>query len=325
MVALKAISVGVLLCAVPSAIAAQTRQNEVSLQSPRQAVVEMLNRSDDAFRKHLTVEIQHKIDEMQKSAPGSSPTQALSAARNGGNNFEAFETGPVLFSFNNPQTRQRWELRIDGDDVRGEQDEMQLSLHSVTQGVDDDLPALFRFQLSLRQQLGIWRLNAVTVSARLEMGDPRILDKSWWSAALASNASPDRPTAASIVPGVGEKPKIPIARSLRLIGLAEGLYAQKHPGMGYTCALTELVDIGRGIEDGESYKFIPAELAQGVYNEYKFSLRGCSGKTVKSFQAVAEPVNGKGKAYCSDETRVLRASDDASGTTCLTAGKIVQR
>jgi hypothetical protein len=62
-----------------------------------------------------------------------------------------------------------------------------------------------------------------------------------------------------------------------------------------------------------------------VYNGYRFSIRGCAGRTVKSFQAIAEPQSGQGKAYCTDETKTLRASDDGNGGTCLASGKIVHR
>jgi len=251
------------------------------------------------------------------------PVQILQSARAGDNNFETFDAGPVLLSLNNPQDRQRWEVRIDGDDLRGDQDEMQLSLHTMRKGLEEELSLGLRFQLSLKQQQGIWRLNAITVSARLVVGDPQILEKSWWnSPAVASTVSPLAP---AVVPAADEQLRMTPARSLRLIGVAEYIYAQKHPDQGFTCALGQLVGIGRGLEDGEPYKFMPPDFAQGVHNGYRFSIRNCAGKTVKSFQAFAEPVNGQGKAYCTDETKALRASDDGSGGTCLASGRIVQR
>src|SRR5260370_41949384 len=95
----------VAICAWAGLLAAQPKNGQPA-QSPRQAVIEMVTGGEDAFKKHLTPEVQQKLDEMQKGTPpGSmSPTQFLQSAKTGGDaNFETFDAGPVLFSFNNPQ------------------------------------------------------------------------------------------------------------------------------------------------------------------------------------------------------------------------------
>ncbi|HMF89703.1 MAG TPA: hypothetical protein VKL40_03595 [Candidatus Angelobacter sp.] len=312
----------VVVCASANLLVAQPKNERSSPQSPRQAIVEMVTGGEDAFKKHLTLEVQRKLDEVRNNAPqGSmSPAQVLLSLEAGDKNFEAFDVGPVLFSLNNPQERQRWEVRVDGDDLRGDEDEMQLSLHTLRQGAEEEMPLGLRLQLSLKQQQGIWRLNAVTIGARLAVGDPQIFEKSWWTSTATANAG-------LAAPPVDDQLKLKMtpARSLRLIGLAEDLYAQKHPDQGFTCALGQLVEIGRGLEDGQPYKFMPPEFAQGVHNGYRFSIRNCAGKTVRSFQATAEPITGQGKAYCTDQTKALRASDDGNGGTCLASGRIVQR
>jgi hypothetical protein len=315
-------------CALTGLLAAQPQDKAPAVQSPRQAVIEMVTGGEDAFKKHLTPEVQQKLDEMQKGRPSGSPspTQIFEAAKAVSDpNFESFEAGPVLFSFNNPQERQRWEVRIDSDNLQGDREEMELSLHTFRKGVEEESPAGWYLQLSMQQKQGIWRLKAITVSARLMLADPRILDKSWWNPTSTPNSPSPQPPADGQALAVSESPKVPPARSLRLIGFAEDVYAYKHPENGFTCALSELVEIGRGIEDGESYRFISPEIAQGVYNGYRFSLGGCAGKTVKSFQVTAEPLSGRGKAYCSDQTKTVRVSDDGNGTTCLASGKTVQR
>jgi hypothetical protein len=114
-----------------------------------------------------------------------------------------------------------------------------------------------------------------------------------------------------------------IVRSLRLIGVAENLYANKHPEAGYTCAIRDLVEIGKGLDNGETYKFMAPEFAEGVYNGYKFSITGCYGKPAKAFRVAAEPISGTGRAYCSDATHELHAADDGRAATCLVSGKPV--
>ena len=315
----------VVLCMLAGVLAAQQKSAEE--QSPRQAILEMFSGGEDALKKHLTLEVQEKISELLKgSAPGgTNPMQAINAAKAaGGRNFESFDAGTILFSLNNSQQHERLEIHIDGDDLHGEEDDMQLSLHAFRSGVEQELPLGLRLLLTWKQQQGVWRLNAFTLNARVPVGDPRILDKSWWTPPVIGALSGS--AAAAVSPEVTNgRPKMTPARSVRLIGLAENLYAKKHPEVGFTCFLSELVDVGKGLDDGEPYKFMDPEFAGGVYNGYRFSLSGCAGKPVKAFQVTAEPVNGPGKAYCSDYSHDLRASEDGLGSTCLASGKIVRQ
>jgi len=312
---------GILSCA------GTAQQKTEAPQSARQALIEMFFGGDEAFKKHLTIEVQAKVSESLKDAapPGSNPLQAMTAAKAmGGDNFESFEAGPILFSLNNPQRHERLEVRVDADEIRGDEDNMELSLHSVRSGVDQETPIGLHLELGWKQQQGIWRVNTLTVSVHLPVGDPRILDKSTWIPPVISSLGDARPTAAP-TPDPNAPAKITPARSVRLIGLAEGFYAKKHPDVGFTCFLSELVNIGRGSDNGEVYKFIDPEFADGVYNGYKFTLSGCTGKPVKAFKVTAEPLNGSGRAYCSDASLELRASEDGRGSSCLAAGKPVRQ
>jgi hypothetical protein len=202
---------------------------------------------------------------------------------------------------------------------------MQLSLHSVRNGVDQETPIGWRLQLGWKQQQRIWRLNALTVSVSIPVGDPKILDKSTWIPPVISSLDNASPTPAPTPAAANAPPKITPARSVRLIGLAEGFYAKKHPEVGFTCFLSELVNVGRGSENGELYKFMDPEFADGVYNGYRFTLSGCKGKPAKAFQVIAEPLSGSGRAYCSDSTLELRASDDGRGSSCLASGRPVRQ
>jgi hypothetical protein len=296
-------------------------------QSPRQAMIEMLSGGEAAFKKHLTVEMQGRLQNLMKgsydNAPG--PLQALTGPGPGSNKFQAFDLGPILFSFNNPQEHERYEVQIDREEPRGEEDIMALSVHLVRGGLEQPTPASLNFALYLKRQEGIWRLNAVTVSAMLAVGDPRILDKSWVSPVLAAvtGGNIDATPTTSVV--VDERPKLSPLRAVRMIGMAETIYAQKHPGLGYTCALADLVNIGRGMDEDGMYKFMDAGFADGLYNGYRFNLSGCEHKPARMFHVTAEPVAGRGKAYCSDNTNNLRASDDGRGATCLISGKIARK
>src|SRR5207249_8934662 len=92
-------------------------------------------------------------------------------------------------------------------------------------------------------------------------------------------------------------------RALHLIGTAENIYFKRHASAGFTCKLADLVNIGRGIEEDGAYSFLEPEFATGVSNGYRFTLRGCEGQPVSSFQIIAEPTSGNGNAYCTDASR----------------------
>lgn len=298
-------------------------------QSPRQAMIEMLSGGEAPFKKHLTVEMQSKLQNLMKASLDKSPNPFLAligAQSSGSNKFQSFDMGQILFSFNNPQEHERYELHIDSDQPSGDEDNMALSLHLVRNGVEREIPVGLRFVLNMKKQEGIWRLNAVTFSTTVPVGDPRVLEKSWWGPVLAAATGGADPTTASTEPiVVDERPKMNPLRAVRMIGMAENIYAQQHPGLGYTCALGDLVNVGKGMDEEGMYKFMDADFADGLYNGYRFTLSGCERKPARMFRITAEPVAGRGKAYCSDSTNNLRASEDGRGTTCLISGKIAHK
>jgi hypothetical protein len=312
----------VLLCAVFRPAMAQPSGNR-PIQSPRQALVEMFSGSQEKFRQHLTLEVQQKLsDFLENAAPGTSnPLLAFASGPGGDQKFDSFESGPILFSLNNAAQHQRYELHVDSDQLRGDEDVMQLSLHSFRGGVEEETAVHLQFELALTLQESVWRLNTVTASITLPVGDARILDGSWWTPRLLTgSAPPDHSPAAT-----PDRPNLSPMRAVRRIALAENLYAQRHPEIGYTCVIANLINIGKGLDEFGPYSFLEPEFAAGVYNGYSFVIKGCEGKPAKTFQVVAEPVSGTGKAYCSDDRHNLRSADDGRGASCLAAGRIARQ
>ncbi len=75
------------------------------------------------------------------------------------NNFQSFDIGPILFAFNNPEEHERYEIEIDSDEQRGDEDNMGLSLHLVRNGVEREIPVALKILAKLKRQAGIWRLD----------------------------------------------------------------------------------------------------------------------------------------------------------------------
>src|SRR5260370_14416775 len=115
----------------------------------------------------LIVEMQKKMEQMMKDTPtGADPLQAMTDAQTANpDNFQAFDLGPILFSFNNPAQHERYEVQIDAEDPRGDEDVMGLSLHLVRNGMEQETPAKLHVVLNMKRQEGMWRLYTLTRGA----------------------------------------------------------------------------------------------------------------------------------------------------------------
>src|SRR3954471_18369949 len=93
-------------------------------QSPRQAVIEMFSGGEAPFKKHLTLEMQSKLQNLMKSSQDNAPNPllALTGAKSSGvNGFQSFDIGPILFAFSNPDEHERYEIEINSDEQRGDE------------------------------------------------------------------------------------------------------------------------------------------------------------------------------------------------------------
>jgi type IV pilus assembly protein PilA len=106
--------------------------------------------------------------------------------------------------------------------------------------------------------------------------------------------------------------------AVRTLNTAEISYAQENPEAGYTCALTDLKQL------------IDGGLASGQKYGYVFELTGCSagtyGKAKTTYRVVAYPLtaNQTGvRAFCSDESAVIKVDSSGSARGCLENGSVL--
>ena len=109
------------------------------------------------------------------------------------------------------------------------------------------------------------------------------------------------------------------AASVRALVTAEVAYSSSHPDIGFTCSLSDLA----GLIDGR--------LANGQKSGYAFELSGCGaeteGKGNTKYRVAAYPVtkNTTGiRAFCSDESAVIRVDSNGSAEGCLESGPPLQ-
>jgi hypothetical protein len=108
---------------------------------------------------------------------------------------------------------------------------------------------------------------------------------------------------------------------VRNLVIAEVGFATSHPGEGYTCSLSDLAAAQLNVDS----------LATGQKSGYVFELTNCSpgadgGPNVK-YQVMAYPlrVNQTGtRAFCSNESRVVKMDSAGSARACVENGVILQ-
>jgi len=101
---------------------------------------------------------------------------------------------------------------------------------------------------------------------------------------------------------------------VRMINTAEITYSSEHPTAGFTCSLSDLSSL------------LDSKLVSGQKNGYAFELSGCTADdkgAMVHYQVAAYPVtrNQTGiRAFCSDESAVIRVDPNGSAQECLANG-----
>ncbi|HEY6251581.1 MAG TPA: hypothetical protein VI685_16610 [Candidatus Angelobacter sp.] len=288
-------------------------------QSPRQALIEMVN---GQVPKHLTVEVQQLLAQPENKQALAELGFASSLKGELGQDVQLFESGPVLMSMNDPKDHRKIEVQVNNDDMSGDQDVLELSVHSFRDGVEQDeewQSFLSHFTVTMVRQQDIWRLSKIGVGVELAIGDPDFLKKTYLKSMagqggmVGGRIGPDVHT--NITRGEVQTPEMSPRELVMMLGVAEQTFASENVDVGFTCSLADLAH--SPFLSGRS-----AQITSGNYNGYKLSLTGCQGKPAGSFQITVEPVSGQGgKAYCIDATRNIRVSDDGRGSTCLSVGR----
>lgn len=109
--------------------------------------------------------------------------------------------------------------------------------------------------------------------------------------------------------------------SVRVLETAELAYSAQHPNQGFTCNLAELNSAG--LND--------SALLSGQKYGYIFSLQNCAaesaGAPITKFQITAVPasLNSSGtRAFCADETAIIRLDSKGSAQDCLDQGSQIR-
>ncbi len=274
-------------------------QNPPPPQTARQALIEMFfGTTPNHMEKHLPDETR-KVFKKFNAGNGASALDQFSmfaSMAKASGKLQTFDTGPTLIQVEDPRDGSKAEISVEADNLGGDEDEIELSLHLSKSGQEQLLPFVPRFTFVMRTDSDVWRLNEISVTVRVPLTDPTFL-KNVEDHARRQN----------------EEVTI---WAIRSIGQAEKTYQGDHNA--FACSLAALnADSKQNVSKPVN---LDPELARGKKNGYVFAITGCDGT---HYKIAAEPaVSGSGdRAFCADESGVVRASADGKATTCLAHGE----
>ena len=297
--------VGLMIALVSTLGATQTKpagQAEGSPQTPRQALIEMFfGTAPNHLEKHLpdsTRNTLKKLNSMNGITAFDQFNMIAMQARMGGQKLETFDTGPTLLSGQDPDGT-KVEIGVERDDLIGDQDEIELSLHIAKDNQEQTLPFIPRFVFIMKTDADVWRLNEINVNIKVPLADPDF---------LKSLESKQR----------AEDEQIAMASMRAVIG-AESAYQSAQSS--FACSLAALGGANK-TPDHRVYLF-DTQLIAGKKSGYVFAITGCDAAHYKLAAEPALPDAGE-RAFCADESGAMRASADGKATTCISSGETVE-
>ncbi len=120
--------------------------------------------------------------------------------------------------------------------------------------------------------------------------------------------------------------------SIRTLNTAEVTYSTTYPDLGFSCTLANFgPPAGTAAATSTTAGLIDAVLASGVKSGFTFALTGCTtaGSTTINvlYQSTGVPTaagqTGQ-RAFCSDQSGVIKYDAAGSGATCLTGTTALQ-
>src|SRR5579863_114877 len=310
-------------------------QQSATPQTARQALIEMFfSKTPGTFAKHLPVAMTTAFAKSGAMASLQSYSLLASQIQTQGHDLQTFDTGSVLLSADDPKTGQKVEITVENDSLRGEQDDIDVTFLVYKNGQAQASPFMPQVTFSMKQETQVWKLNEISVTIHVPLADPEFLKaltekmtqttQAGTSGAGVSGSFAPRPEVSAQPGGAGSDAMVVAA--VRTILTAEVTYARTYPNVGYTCTLSTLDGFGGGEPTERQAMLINSGLASGKRFGYVFTLSECTGTHASVFHLTAAP-NGNAfgrKAFCSDQSGIIRSSEDGNAASCIAGGSPLQ-
>jgi type IV pilus assembly protein PilA len=300
-----------MVLSIPRIVSAQTPaciHNDSPPQSARQALLEMaFARNPAQFFRHLPKHAQKLVRANSNILPLQAFSQALTPLQLQEGKLETFDNGPVLLRSENTYSHRTIEVSVESETNGLDEDQLQLSLHLNGSGKPEPLPFIPTAAFTMKSEGGTWRLDDIAIEFRVPLGNDEFLDS------LTRDRRP---------PQVEEFEATAVGH-VRTLNTAQVSYAATYPDLGFACSIAYLG--GTGVEEPTSGSagLIDSGLSSGSLDGYTFSIESCSGSPVDHFSVTAVPDNPQSglRTFCSDESAVIRFSEDGDADNCLSAGE----
>jgi len=295
-------------------------------QTARQALIEMFfSKTAGSLAKHLPTATRAALEKSGALAGLQQYSAMVSQLQTKGQSIKTFETGSILLVAEDPKSDEKFEVTVENDALRGDQDDIDLSFQVYRGGQAQRTPFMPQMTLSMKQEAQMWTLNEISVTIHLPLADPDFLK------AISEKMKPQTTATGLYTPRteVSTQPAgsdATVMTAMRTILTAEVTYASSYPNVGYTCTLSNLDGFGGGERNEHQAMLINSGLATGKRYGVVFTLSECGGTPATSFHLTATPngnSNGR-KAFCADESGVIRSASDGNPATCLASGTAVQ-
>jgi TonB family protein len=275
-------------------------------QTARQALIEMFfGTAPNHLEKHLPDTTRNAFKKMT-GANGMSVLDEFSMfanmAKAGGAKFETFDTGPTLLLSEEAEQNEKVEITVEGDNLSGDEDQIELSLHMTKDATEQKLPFIPHFTFVMKTAAEVWRLDEISVNVRVLLADPDFLK----TIQQQSNKENEQGAQWGVQNVIG----------------AENSYHSAH-GV-YVCSLSELAAKGKQSNGGQPPPGgLFGDIATGKHVGYIYAISGCDGTQYKVVAEPELPDSGE-RAFCSDESGAMRAAANGKATTCLSSGEAIQ-
>src|ERR1700688_394144 len=305
---------------------AQPAGDSPATQTARQALIEMFfSKTSGTLIKHLPAATLSALLNSGALANLQQYSMLVSQAQTKGKSFETFDTGSLLLVAEDPQSAQKFEIKVDKDSQRGGEDDIDVSFLTYKDNKPQQTPFLPHMTFGMKTESGVWKLNEIQVTVRVPLADPDFLKG-------VAEAIKARSGAAAAVPSLNQASMngfgsdASVLAAMQSILKAENTYSSTYRATGYTCTLSDLDGFGGGAPNEHQAMLIPSGLAGGRKYGYVFTLSGCSGAPATNLRLVAVPtLNSPGRrTLCSDQSGVIRYSTDGNPATCMASGVPVE-
>jgi hypothetical protein len=299
------------------------QQTGAAPQTARQALIEMLfSKTQGTFAKHLPLATRAALEKSGAMASLHQYSLFTAQFHADGNNFETFETGPVLLAGTDAKTGHKTEITVINDAMHGDHDDIELSFRVYKNGEAQRTPFMPLVTFSMKQEDQIWTLNEISVTIHLPLADPDLLKAFTETVQAASQTRAAGFTPHTEISTMPSSSDAMVVSAMRSILAAEATYASRYPTVGYTCTLSDLDGFGGGEPNEHQAMILESGLAGGRRYGFVFALSECAGTPTSGFHLTAVPnANNFGrKAFCADQTGAIRSSEDGNPATCMTRG-----